>query len=44
MYSNSTLAGRTGGEGSKEKHNCPKGGVHSKTVSGDLGERKRGEK
>lgn len=30
MYSNSTLAGRRGGEGSKEKHNYPKGCVYSK--------------
>lgn len=44
MYSNSTLAGRRGGEGSKEKHSYPIGCVHSKTVSGDPGERKGGEK
>lgn len=44
MFSNRTLAGRRGGEGSKGKHSYPKGCVFSEIVSGDPGERKRGEK
>lgn len=41
MYSNSTLAGRRGGEGSKEEHSYPKRMCLQSNC--DPGERKRGE-